>query len=304
MANRTSSSSSPGRKPAKSQARKQQEAKRALAAASRADAKRNKRMLQVLVPIVTVIVVVGILIGVKVGTANTGKSSSTSVPAGAAVTNAVTHIPDRVYAAVGPGDATGPTKMLTGPPLREDGKPHILFVGAEWCPYCAAERWPVVAALSRFGTLTNLGRTRSSADDQAGPDTATLSFHGARYASKYLSVTLADIRDNNNKPLDRLRGKDEKVWSRIGDGYPLLDIGGKYEFAVQYDPKVLGGKSKTQAAIADAMSDPTSPIAAAVIGSANVLTAAICEVTGNEPADVCTSKGVLAAKPKLSDTQS
>ncbi len=31
------------------------------------------------------------------------------------------------------------------------GKPEVLFVGAEFCPFCAAERWPLIVALSRFG---------------------------------------------------------------------------------------------------------------------------------------------------------
>jgi hypothetical protein len=29
----------------------------------------------------------------------------------------------------------------------------VVFVGAEYCPYCASERWPLVMALSKFGTF-------------------------------------------------------------------------------------------------------------------------------------------------------
>jgi hypothetical protein len=32
----------------------------------------------------------------------------------------------------------------------------MLYIGAEYCPYCAAERWPLVMALSKFGTFSNL----------------------------------------------------------------------------------------------------------------------------------------------------
>ena len=40
--------------------------------------------------------------------------------------------------------------------LTADGKPLVLYVGAEYCPYCAAERCAMVQALSRFGTFSNL----------------------------------------------------------------------------------------------------------------------------------------------------
>jgi len=33
----------------------------------------------------------------------------------------------------------------------------VVYIGAEYCPYCAVERWPLIVALNRFGTLTNLG---------------------------------------------------------------------------------------------------------------------------------------------------
>ena len=40
---------------------------------------------------------------------------------------------------------------------------------------------------------------------------------------------------------------------------------------------------KTQAQIAEALKDPSSPIAKAVDGSANVYTAALCQLTNNQP---------------------
>ena len=70
------------------------------------------------------------------------------------------------------------------------GKPRVLYVGAEYCPYCAAQRWAVAAALSRFGTFADLSETASATDD-IHPDTATLSFHGSSYTSEYVPVVLA-----------------------------------------------------------------------------------------------------------------
>ena len=42
------------------------------------------------------------------------------------------------------------------------GKPEVLFVGAEYCPFCAAERWPLIVALSRFGHFGALHNMQSA----------------------------------------------------------------------------------------------------------------------------------------------
>jgi len=49
---------------------------------------------------------------------------------------------------------------------------------------------------------------------------------------------------------------------------------------------VLQGKTWRQ--IAAALHDPSSPIAQGADGAANYLTAAICKLTGNQPASACT----------------
>ncbi len=60
---------------------------------------------------------------------------------------------------------------------------------------------------------------------------------------------------------------------------------------------MLKGKSREE--IAAALADPDDPIAKAVNGSANILTAAICEATDGQPAEVCTAPGVTAAAVAL-----
>ena len=60
----------------------------------------------------------------------------------------------------------------------QDGKPLITYVGAEYCPYCAAERWALAVALSRFGTFSNLSATHSARQRRLPehPDTVVLRF--------------------------------------------------------------------------------------------------------------------------------
>ena len=58
---------------------------------------------------------------------------------------------------------------------------------------------------------------------------------------------------------------------------------------------------KTWAQVAAALHDPASPIGRYLDGSANVLTAAICKSTGNQPATVCTTQ-IRALEPDLLPT--
>ena len=50
-------------------------------------------------------------------------------------------------------------------------------MGAEFCPFCAAERWPLIVALSRFGRFTTL-HNMQSAQLSVFPAIQTFSFVG------------------------------------------------------------------------------------------------------------------------------
>lgn len=281
-------------------AQKQAAAQRALAA------ERGQRRQWLLVggAVVAVVAVVAVLVGIKLA----GTPAKTPAAAGASaaspqVTAAVRGVPPKVFDSIGVGSIATPPKALTGAPLTANGKPRVLYVGAEYCPYCAAERWALAVALSRFGTLSGLGEVHSSATD-VYPSTATLSFHGAGYSSQYLSLTAKEIEGtqqvgNSYAPLDKLSSADATLFQNVGGGsFPFVDIAGKYMISgASYDPTVLQGK--TQAQIAAALSDASSPIAKSVVGTANVITAAICQTTGNKPGNVCTSAGVTTAAKAL-----
>jgi hypothetical protein len=55
----------------------------------------------------------------------------------------------------------------------------------------------------------------------------------------------------------------------------------------------------THEQVAAALGNPASPVARAVDGTANALTAAICNVTKGSPAGVCDAAGVRAAAQRL-----
>jgi thiol-disulfide isomerase/thioredoxin len=276
---------------------------RALAAAGGA-ATGRRRLMVVVAPVVAVIALVAVLVGVKVSSGSHAPASGTAAAAASGpVANAVTGVPASVLNTVGKGSVTTPPSKLSGAALTAAGKPRVLYVGAEWCPYCAAERWPLAVALSRFGTLSGLGEVSSTPSD-VFPNTASLSFHGATYSSTHLSLTAKEIfsnqaSGNSYKPLDSLHAADEQLFTKVGgSSFPFIDIGGRYLISgASYDPSIL--KGKTQAEIAAALSDPSSSIGKAINGTANVITAAICSLTGNQPANVCTSAGVTAAASAL-----
>jgi Domain of unknown function (DUF929) len=293
-------------------ARQRLAADRAAAAEARLVAARRRRMLLgVGVPLVLVVAVVAVLVIVKVATGAGGlKSGPMASAAASSVVVQATSVPATVLNEVGVGVATTKPTKITAPALSADGEPRVVYVGAEYCPYCAAERWAMAVALSRFGTFTGLGETASSPSD-VYPNTATLTFHGAGYASNYLSFTGREIQSNqvvNGKyaPLDTLSAADQALFAKYNappytdsaGSIPFIDIGGRYVISgASYSPQVLQGKTQTQ--IATALADPNSPIAKAVDGTANLITAAICQITDGQPAAVCQSAGVTTATAAL-----
>src|SRR5438552_15983758 len=52
----------------------------------------------------------------------------------------MTSVNDSVLNSIGAGTSEK-LATLEEPPLTADGKPLVLYVGAEYCPYCASERW-------------------------------------------------------------------------------------------------------------------------------------------------------------------
>jgi Domain of unknown function (DUF929) len=300
----------------KKQRRDQTQAKIAAMRAAQARKERMRRLYVALAAVLTVVVIVGVLVIVKVAGGGQTKAATPTTAASDAVVNAVGGVPATAFDTVGAGTVNTPPKAMTGAEaITADGKPRVLYVGAEYCPFCAAERWAIVAALSRFGSFANLGSTTSAGSPEVYPNTATLSFHGSTYTSSYLSFsayeeTTNQRQGNSYKPLDTIPAADQALVSKYDNApyvssdsagaIPFVDIGGKFVISgASYDPQVLQGKTHEQ--IAQALSDPTSAIAKAVDGSANVITAALCQLTKDQPAAVCGSAGVKAGAAKLAN---
>jgi Domain of unknown function (DUF929) len=185
--------------------------------------------------------------------------------------------------------------------LTSGGKPEVLYLGGEYCPFCAAQRWAMVNALSRFGTFSGLTTTHSSSTDSY-PNTPTWTFYKSTYKSDYITFTpveeYTNYRQGNSSstsvPYQTLQ-TPTPAEQTIGQTYdptgsiPFIDLGNKYVQVGNLSPlspALLAGKTWTQ--VAAAMSDPSSTLGQAIIGNANYMTAAICKLTSNQPASACT----------------
>ncbi len=253
--------------------------------------------------VVAVVVVVGIFIAVAQlgGKGGGGTPAAAETPVPAAVLDAVTRPQPGVLAAVGTGGLPTPLQALPSgtPPLRgSGGKPEVLYVGADYCPFCAAERWSLVLALSRFGSFSNLHLMTSSSTD-VFPDTPTFTFFGSSYTSQYLQFVPVETETRDQAPLQTptpaqqalVNAFDGPPFSSTSGGIPFVDFGNRWvAISSGFSPGVLDGMTWQQ--IAAALSNPNAASTRAIAGNANQITAAICALTGNQPAAACAAAPV------------
>jgi len=212
----------------------------------------------------------------------------------------VTGLPASEFDSVGQGTANNLVKPVSGTALTgASGKPEVLYIGAEYCPFCAAERWPLIVALSRFGTFSGLQTTTSSSTD-VYPNTPTFTFRAAAYTSQYIEFRAVETSDRDQKPLQSPTSAEQQLWSKYdaGGSIPFVDFGNRYVLTgATYSPDLLGGASWQ--AISGELKDPNSAQAKAIVGSANLFTAATCKATANQPAAVCSSATIQDLEKKL-----
>jgi preprotein translocase subunit SecG len=261
---------------------------------------KSKTPLIVISAVVALALIVVVIILASGGDDKTASpSDSTVAGAEAAVVAKMTSIPAATFDAVAAVKATSVFKKITSDAITVDGKPEVLYIGGEFCPYCAAQRWPMVAALSRFGTFSGIGLTRSAKNDG---DIATLTFRNATYTSQYLAFTPIENVDVDHKVIKAPTDAQHKLWVAINgqESYPFIDVGGKYAITTTFVPTILSGQSQTEIAVN--ASDPATPVGKAILSSANQFTATICALTNNQPSTVCDAPGVKAEAANLPTT--
>ena len=268
-------------------------------AAALASRRRRNRLLG-LGSIVMAVVVVAVLVAVWAGGrgGSTGASEispAAGTPIAATVTSKLASVPLSSLADAPSGGIVAAPETITDAKLTADGKPDLLYIGAEFCPVCATERWAMYVALSKFGTFSRQpGEIHSAVSDG---DIPTLTFYNSTYSSPYFTFT--PVETTTNQPdgnyyvsLQTPTAAQQKLWtSHTDQSFPWVDFGGKTELTTaQYDPAVLEGV--TFADIAKDIGNNSTVIGADIDASAKVLVQTICStLSGNKPAAVCNALG-------------
>src|SRR2546430_1168412 len=267
-----------------------------------------------------VLAVIAIIIGVFVIFSNQQSGSPTGpTKANSQVFNAVTNVDPNVLTTVGTGGVQNPLHAVKGPPpilVGPTGKPQFLYIGAEYCPYCAAQRWATIVALSRFGTFSKLYQTTSSSTD-AYPSTPTFTFYtghygGSFYTSKYVDFvpveTLGNTQDSSGnytalqtpttEQQNLLNTYDVAPYATQSGSIPFIDIANQYIISgASYSPQDLQGLQWQD--IANNLSDPTSTVGKDILGTANYMTAGICMTTHQQPGSVCNTAVIQKIEQSL-----
>jgi hypothetical protein len=268
--------------------------------------------------VAVLVILVGVIALVVYALTDTPPAQSVVHPAPTApdVVGQLSAVPASTFDAVGgaaspPLPMTPPTLVSGQAPLTSAGKPEVLFVGADFCPFCAAERWPLIVALSRFGRFGHLANMQS-APQSVFPGIQTFTFTDTTYVSRYVALTAVELYSDTPGAngeftrIARLSPSQQAVVDKyhgtgpgtLAGSYPFVDIANAaVTSTAAFSPTVLVHQS--QGTIAADLALAQNPPGQAVIAAANQLTAAICVATGQRPTRVCGSKGVREAAPTL-----
>jgi hypothetical protein len=272
------------------------------------DVKKGRRQRTILTTVIIAVLAISIVAGIILWP-HTPQDPNIGAPISAKMYSYLSGVSNTTLAQVGSGSGQGvvPMTSIAGSTLTSGNLPEFLYVGAEYCPYCAAERWSMIVALSKFGNFTGLTYMESSATD-VYPNTPTFSFvqvsNGqiipATYSSPYIAFVSVETSDRNGNPLQKPSTAQQALVNQYDcyngqcGGIAFIDIANKWVMGTtshagsQFSPGVLDGVGNWTA-IGSLLNSQSSAPAQAVDGAANYLISAICNVDGNLPSTVCSN---------------
>jgi len=253
-----------------------------------------------------VVALIAVVVVLKVTGGSTTKSGSSDPGTFALTPSMISKVEDVPVSALVAAAKSAPAEVSpaqalpsTAVAISSDGKPEILYMGAEYCPFCAAERWALVMALSKFGTFTGLRGTTSSAID-TNPSTPTFSFYGSTYKSPYISFVPVELETNTysaslggyptlqtpTSSQNALMAKWDVAPYTTEDGsIPFVYLNGKYLITgAQYVATAISGKSFEDAV--PYMTSGTNPTSREAEAAAGYLIGEILAITHDQPASV------------------
>jgi len=221
-------------------------------------------------------------------------------PALAKLITEVTTVPENA------GDSTSVSfipvsaQPITGAPLKQGGKPEVFYVDAGYCPYCAAQNWALIVALSHFGRFSGLSTIRTHLYHGIPPIDGWM-FYGSSFTSKYLafvpvepwSGTLVSANANPDeqtsyRKLQKLTQAQQAVFNKYDTTHavPFIDFGNQnVQTGSIVVPSTL--EAQTWSQIATTLRYGRTSADQAILFAASVLIVQLCQLTGNRPASVC-----------------
>jgi thiol-disulfide isomerase/thioredoxin len=175
--------------------------------------------------------------------------------------------------------------------MKKNGKLFIFFMGAEHCPYCAAERWAIVRALQKFGQWNGLKQTISAARDEPFLNLPTYDFTEATYTSSHIEFVSKETKNREFKPLQKLLKSEEKLVRKYNPNkyIPFLLISGRFmQVGAGFTPKIFIGHTFRQTETE--LKKQESEIRKTIDAEANIISALMC-ISGLPP-ELCKETGV------------
>jgi hypothetical protein len=185
-------------------------------------------------------------------------------------------------------------------PTKRNGKLPVFFMGAEYCPYSAAERWAIVRALQKFGQWEGLKQTMSAARDEPFLNLPTYDFTEATYTSAYVEFVARELKDREFKPLQKLLKTEEKLVHKFNPDkeIPFLLVGGMFmQIGAGFTPKIFIGHTFRQTETE--LKKVESEIRKTIDAEGNIIAALLC--ASGLPPELCKETGVadLFAQAKV-----
>ena len=248
--------------------------------------RRKRRVLWASLAVITLAVIVAAYL--VAGALSDPYASYIGKPVSSSLSQGLADFSPSTLSSVGSGTAKAPTK-ISGSALTGDGKPLILYVGGEYCPYCAVTRWSMIIALSKFGTFSGLEYMLSTASD-VNANTPTFTFANASYVSSYIKFVAVEHYDRSENTYQPLTSNESALVSQYDSAgsIPFVDFANKYltvGVTGGLSTLDLSGMNWTQ--VYSQLSVPGSQDAQAIVGEANYMISTICAIDGNQPSSVC-----------------
>ncbi|MFP3190094.1 MAG: DUF929 family protein [Thermoproteota archaeon] len=178
--------------------------------------------------------------------------------------------------------ATNLTYYPNNSPITQEGKLVFIYVGAEYCPYCAAERWAIVMALSHFGNWSNLEPIYSAPPqiEPNYPNIPTYTFVNAIYKSDKIVFWEVELYNRyGNVSLQKMNSIEQQLFNTYNPsgGIPFISIGGIYfRIGSGVSPALFVGLSFQE--VQQQINSKQGPIYQAVYQESQQLTNAILNV--------------------------